>query len=201
MDATDDTVAVNPALVAFAGTVTVAGTETAALLLDRLTSSPLLDAGALSVTEQVSVPDPVIEALLQEIPLSTPAGVAGFNCRARLTETPPVLAVKVATCVDPTGDTVAVNPALVAFAGTVTVPGTETAALLLDRFTLSPFFGAGVLSVTVQTSVPNPVIEALLQEIPLNSELRFWGDAPITHPAEPRMNMNSATHDLLSRHI
>jgi hypothetical protein len=63
---TDDTVAVNPALVALAETVTVAGTVTAALLLVRPTLTPLPPASELRVTVQVSFPDPVTDALLQE---------------------------------------------------------------------------------------------------------------------------------------
>jgi hypothetical protein len=69
---TDDTVAVNPALLALAGTVTVAGTVTAALLLARLTLKPPLPAAAVSVTVQLSLPDPVIDALLQESALNAP---------------------------------------------------------------------------------------------------------------------------------
>lgn len=64
--------AVNAALVAFAGTVTVAGTVTAALLLERLTLSPPLGAGELSVTVQASLSNPIREALLQESALSAP---------------------------------------------------------------------------------------------------------------------------------
>jgi hypothetical protein len=66
-----------------------------------------------------------------------------------------------------TEDTVAVNPALVAFAATVSVGGTVTAELLLDRFTASPPLGAAAVSVTVQASVPDPVMDPLLQESPL----------------------------------
>jgi hypothetical protein len=58
---------------------------------------------------------------------------------------------------------VAVNPALVAFAGTVTVLGIVTAELLLDRLTLSPPLGAAAVSVTVHASVPDPVMVPLLQ--------------------------------------
>jgi hypothetical protein len=88
---------------------------------------------------------------------------AAFNCRTKWSETLAALAVSVTVCVDPTGDTVAVNPALVALAGTITVAGTVTAALLLDRLTFIPFFGAAARSVTVQASVPEPVMDALLQ--------------------------------------
>jgi hypothetical protein len=56
-----------------------------------------------------------------------------------------------------------VNPALVAFAGTVTVLGTVTAELLLDRLTLMPPLGAAAVSVTVHASVPDPVMVPLLQ--------------------------------------
>jgi hypothetical protein len=62
-------------------------------------------------------------------------GPPAFNCRVKLLETRPVLAVNVTLCSDVTGDTLAVNPALVAFAGTVTVLGTVTAGLLLARLT------------------------------------------------------------------
>ena len=61
------------------------------------------------------------------------------------------------------------NPALTAPAGTVTVFGTVTAELLLDRFTFRPPFGAAVLSVTVQASVPDPVMAPLLQDSALNA--------------------------------
>jgi hypothetical protein len=58
-------VAVKLALLASAGTVTVAGTATALLLLVRLTAKPPLAAAAFSVTVQLSVPAPVIAALVQ----------------------------------------------------------------------------------------------------------------------------------------
>jgi hypothetical protein len=56
-----------------------------------------------------------------------------------------------------------VNPALVAFAGIVTVAGTVTAALELDKLTLSPADGAAPFNVTLQESVPAPVKIMLLQ--------------------------------------
>ena len=96
-------------------------------------------------------------------------GTAAFNCRAKLLETLPALAVSVTACADPTDDTIAVNPVLVAFAGTVTVAGTLIAGLLLDRLTLSPPLGAAALSVTVQASVPDPVMDPLLQESAFNA--------------------------------
>jgi hypothetical protein len=56
---------------------------------------------------------------------------------------------------------VAVNAALVALAGTTTDAGTLTAVLLLERLTLNPLPDAAELNVTVQASVPEPVIDAL----------------------------------------
>jgi hypothetical protein len=63
---TDDTVAVNPTLVALPGTVTEPGTFTALLLLARFTLIPPLGAAAVSVTVHASEPAPVIEALVHE---------------------------------------------------------------------------------------------------------------------------------------
>ena len=95
-------------------------------------------------------------------------GVNAFNCSAKLLETAPTLAVSVTAWAVPTDDTAAANPALVVLAGTVTVAGTVTAPLLLDRLTLSPPLGAAPLRVIVHASVTDPVIDALLQERVLN---------------------------------
>jgi hypothetical protein len=96
--------------------------------------------------------------------VDTPA----FSCKAKLLETLPALAVRVTACADVTDDTLAVNPALLALAGIVTVAGTVTAALLLARLTLKPPLPAAAVSVTVQLSLPDPVMDALLQESALN---------------------------------
>jgi hypothetical protein len=61
-----------------------------------------------------------------------------------------------------------VNPALTAPAGTVTVLGTVTAELLLDKFTFSPPLGAPADISTVHASVPDPVIVPLLQDSALS---------------------------------
>jgi hypothetical protein len=266
-------VAVNPALAAPAGTITVLGTVTVELLLDRFTVKPPFGVAAVSVTVQTSVPTPVIAPLLQDsrlnaagggvpVPLRlitavplvvellvtvswpvaapvaagsnctlsvalwpgfnvtgkpipdiekpTPAsaaelivtgavpvdvkvrdcvadvftitlpkamlfalmlsvGTAAFNCRVNLFEIPPELAVRVTACAVPTDETPAVNPALEAFTGTVTMAGTVTAALLLDKLRVSPPLGTDELSVTVQESVPDPVMELLLHVRTLNA--------------------------------
>ena len=82
--------------------------------------------------------------------------------------TVPALAVRLAACAVETGNTFAVNWALVAFVGTSAAGDIVTAALLLDRATLKPGASAGPLIVTMQRSAPEPVIDALLQEMPVS---------------------------------
>jgi hypothetical protein len=94
---------------------------------------------------------------------------AAFSCRVKLSIEPSELAVRVTACADVTADMLAVNPALDAFAGTTTMAGTATAALLLARLTLTPPLPAAVVSVTVQRSLPDPVIDELLQESALKA--------------------------------
>jgi len=68
-------VAVNPAVVAFAATVTEAGTVTAVLALERVTVWPPLGAGPFSVTVHASVTEPTTVPLAHAIeptPVSTP---------------------------------------------------------------------------------------------------------------------------------
>jgi hypothetical protein len=77
---TDETVAAKLALVAPAAAVTALGTVTAALLLARFTPNPPLEAAALNVTVQLSVPAAVTELLAQLSPDSAgPAPGAAVN--------------------------------------------------------------------------------------------------------------------------
>ena len=122
-----------------------------------------------SVTDRIAAVFPCTFPKTTLVGLILSVGTAAFNCRAKVFDTLPELAVRVADCAVPTDVTVAVKATLVAFAGTMTVAGTVTAALLLDRFTLSPLLAAAEVSVTVQASVPDPVMEPLLQEMPLNA--------------------------------
>jgi hypothetical protein len=62
---TAETVAVNEVVVAPEGTDTEAGTETAALLLARLTTNPVLGAAPLNETVQLSAPAPIMDELEQ----------------------------------------------------------------------------------------------------------------------------------------
>jgi hypothetical protein len=57
-----------------------------------------------------------------------------------------------------------VKPALVDPAVTVTEAGTVTEPLVLDSVTACPPVGAAAVRVTVQASVPAPVMEELVQE-------------------------------------
>jgi hypothetical protein len=75
---------------------------------------------------------------------------------------PPEAAERVTVCADATDATLAVKLALVAPDATVSDDGTETAALLLERFTASPAAGAGPVRLTLHASEPDPVNEALL---------------------------------------
>jgi hypothetical protein len=68
-----------------------------------------------------------------------------------------------------TPDTVAVKLPVVAPGATVTVAGTVTAELLLARLTVKPPLAAATFSVTVQLSVPAPVIDPLAQLSPLST--------------------------------
>ncbi len=92
-----------------------------------------------------------------------PATGGAFNCREKFADAPPPVAVSVAVRAELTADAVAWKVAVVALAATVTVAGTVTDELLLDSVTASPPVGAAPSSVTVQVSVPAPVMLALLQ--------------------------------------
>ena len=63
----------------------------------------------------------------------------------------------------------AVKVAVLTPAGTVTEEDTTTAELLLARLTRTPGLTAGAFSVTVQVSVPTPVINPLVQLSALNT--------------------------------
>ena len=96
-------------------------------------------------------------------------------------------AVKVSACVVVTEAAVAVNAALVALAGTVIADGTVTAALLLDRLTANPPVGAAAVSVTVQVSFPEPVMDETLQVNPPSALC-----APVTVPVAVPVNAMEA---------
>jgi hypothetical protein len=104
---------------------------------------------------------------LDELMPST--GAAAPRCTAKVRATPPTLAVSVAAWIDVTAETFAVKPALVVPPRIVTAEGTLTALLLLVKLTPRPPLGAVEFSVTVQLSVPAPVIDPLEHVNPLST--------------------------------
>jgi hypothetical protein len=155
------TVAVKVTVVAPAATVTLVGTATEALLLERVTAIPPVGAAAFNVTVQLSVPAPVMDALVQLRALNAAGGV---SCKANVLETPFADAVRVAVWAEENAATVAVKLAVVALAAIVTEAGTVTDALLLDRLTVTPLVGAGADRIALQLSVPAPVKELVTHE-------------------------------------
>jgi hypothetical protein len=85
------------------------------------------------------------------------------NCSANVAAPLPAFAVSVAVSAEFTGEILAVKFALLAPAATVTEAGTLTSELLLDSPIVNPPLAAGVFKVTAQLSVPDPVIELLVQ--------------------------------------
>jgi hypothetical protein len=136
-------------------------------------------AAALTVTGAVPVEDKISvcvaavptftlpKARLEE--LMPKVGTEAPSSSAKVSATPPRLAVNVTDCTEVTGETVAVKSALFAPAGTVSDAGTVTALLLLLRLTASPPLLAAAFNVRVQLSAPAPVIDPFAQVSPLNT--------------------------------
>ena len=149
----EEIVAVKVALLASSGTVTVAGTVTRLLSLDRFTTNPPPGAPAFSANVQLFVPAALIDPVAQVSPLSRGGAelvcTGTFNARAKVSATPPLLAVNVTVCVEENEDTVAAKLTLLAPAGTVKVAGSVTALSLLARLTANPPLAAAALKATV----------------------------------------------------
>jgi hypothetical protein len=165
--------AVKLPVVAPAATVKLAGTLTAELLLARLTANPPFGAGPVSVTVQLSVPAPVTVELPQVSPLNCgglgPTWLLTLSCKANVSDTPPALAVNVTVWAVLTAETFVAKLTVVPPAATVTLAGTLAAVLSLARLTANPPLVAGPVKVTVQLSVPDPVIDDLPQRSPDNA--------------------------------
>lgn len=135
---------------------------------------------ALSVTGAVPVEDKVMvclgAALTAMLPKFTLAGLTlsveihASNSSVKVCATVPALADNVIGVDVVTEETVAVKLALAAPATTVTVRGTDTSVLLLlPRLTTRPPVAAAAFSVTVQLSVPAPVIVPFAQFNPVST--------------------------------
>ena len=140
--------------VAPAGTVTVAGTVAAPLLLASVTTAPPAGAGPFNVTVFPLTPVPPVTEPAVSV---TPIGLGGWMVRVPIAVTPAYPAVIVTGVFVPTALVVMVKAAdTVAPAATVTVAGTCAAPLLLVNVTTSPFAGAGAFKVTVFPVVDVP---------------------------------------------
>jgi hypothetical protein len=138
--------------------VTVADVTTAAAVPvdDRVTD-------CVAVEYITTPPNEMLVALTLSVP--EPAAKTGESCSANVALELPDVAVSVAVCEALTAETVAVNPALVAPAGTAALAGTVTAALLLASWMLMPSAGAAAVRLTVHTSVPAPLMEVWMHEM------------------------------------
>jgi len=138
-----------------------------------VTVAPLTVTGALPV--DVTTTDCVASELTFTDPnatllvLTLRMGATAPNSSANDCEIPATFAVTATSCAVLTEFTVAVKPALVSPAGTLTEAGTVTAALLLDRLTVSPPLAAAAFNVTVQLSVPAPVMALVAQLTPVGT--------------------------------
>jgi hypothetical protein len=165
---TDAALAVNDAVDAPETTVTLAGAVTALSLLDTVTLSPPDGAVELRDTVHAVEPAPVNELLPHENALIEGASVEPDPLRLIVVtfEADPAVAVKVTVCEVVKLATVAAKLAFLEPEGTATVAGTVTVPLLLARLTVIPPVGAAALNVTVQGSVPAPIIEEFAQLTP-----------------------------------
>ena len=147
--ATDDTVAVNWALLDPAATVRLAASDTLALLSDSVTATPPAGAAPLSVTVQEDTPGAFTLAGVQ-VKLLTAAGALRFTDEALVW--PFQLAVTVAAWSLFTGPAIAVNVPLLDPELIVTLAGTLNTPKLLDRATVAELVAA-LVSVTVQVAL------------------------------------------------
>lgn len=125
---------------------------------------------------QLVVPAPVNELLWQETAATvgcTTEAVVPIKLIDVVLALEPSDAVRVTVCDDDTDATLAAKPTLVAPEGTTTETGTLIEELLLASLTETPELVAGALMLTVQLSVPAPLIDELAQLSPV-SEAVAW---------------------------
>jgi hypothetical protein len=145
---------------------------------EAVNPAPLI-AAALIVTAAVPVDDKVIVCVValftdslpndKLVELTPRVGTDEPSEIAKVFDALPALAVRVTVVAVLTAVTVAVKLALVAPAATVTEAGTVTFELLLARLTAKPPVAAAAFSVTVQLSVPEPVMEPFVQVSPVST--------------------------------
>lgn len=159
----------NVAVLAPAGTVTLAGTDAAALLLESDTVAPADGAAPDNVTVPWAPEPPVTLAGLTETLCSAAGGgaaAAGVTVSVPVRVVPLYEAVMTTAVLAATGEVVIVKSPVKPVDGTVTVAGTAaTPGLLLERETTAPVAGAGVLSTTVPNDESPPTTVAGLMLI------------------------------------
>jgi len=158
---TDPELAEKVALLWSARMVTFAGTESNPLLLLSSDTTAAVVAGALNFTMQAVDRLLVNAAGVQDNDVSC-TDAAAVAVTANFFETPPRVAVSMATWLEVTEATLALKAALLCPAPTLTLPGTVTLVLLLDNVTLTALAGAALM-VTVQAVVPGPLTLAVEQ--------------------------------------
>jgi len=138
-----------------AATVTVAGTVAAALLLDKLTTTPPVPALPLRLTVPLEVAPP---ATVVGLRLNCD-NAGGVSVSVAVCETAPSVALMVAEVCLLTPVVMIANVAELLPAPTVTVLGTTAEVLLLDNVTVTPEGPASPVSVTVPIAPLPPTSE------------------------------------------
>jgi len=179
-------VMVKVALALPAGTVRLAGTRAAdVLLLDSDTTAPPVGAGPFSVTVPVELLPPTkVDGTRARVDSEVRPTV-----RLAVRVTPPYEAEIVTELEADTGRVLIVKVALVAPSGTVTVGGTgATAVLLLDSITGAPPPGAGPFSVTVPVEMlPPTTLEGLRERDDGVARFTVRFEDRVTPPYVPEM--------------
>ena len=122
--------------------------------------------GSVEAVFTVTLPNVRLAALTVNV------GSAAFSCSAKLLETLPALAVRVTACAVVIDDTVAVNPALVALAGTTT-RGRHRNRRIAARQGHTQTAAPGRRGQRHRACIASrPVIDALLQDSALSAAVR-----------------------------
>ena len=146
---TEVVVTVKLALLAPAGTVTLAGTVAAVELSESDTTAPPVGAALVRVNVPCDVAPPVTLVGFSASVLRLAGGGTGVTVSVAVRDTPPNEPVMIAEVEVITDVVVTVKVVLVAPAATVTLAGTVAVAALLESVTTAPPVGAAALKVAV----------------------------------------------------